>query len=221
MPPGSIKLVLADHDPLPRRAVVQAMGGRPEVQIVAEASSYQAALTAVADHHPDVILMDTELPPAGGIVATAQLLAISPGLRVVLFAVHESDEVGLAGLEAGASGFLSKDIDMSALARALRSVSDGEAAISRRLTHKAIDRLRTLGGTRRGMRPVRGPLTDRQWEVLDLAAEGQPPGQIAAELGVSVDTVRAHLRSARHSLGARSLPEMLRAAEQLRTGVAG
>jgi DNA-binding NarL/FixJ family response regulator len=213
--------VLADHDPLPRRAVREAMAERPDVDVVAEASNFESIMAAVVQHSPDVVLVDTELPPAGGIVATAQLLAIAPAVRVVLFAVHENDEIGLAGLQAGATGFLPKDIDMSALARALRSVVHGEAAISRRLTLKAIGRLRMLGGTMRGMRPLRGPLTDRQWEILDLAAEGRSAAEMATLLEVSVETIRGHVRAACSSLGARTLPDAVEAAARLRTGIPG
>jgi two-component system, NarL family, response regulator LiaR len=215
---GCVKLVLADHDPLPRRAVREAMSGRRDVIVVGEAGTFEGVLAAVSAQKPDVVLIDTELPPAGGVLATAQLVAIAPRVRVVLFAVQDSDEIGLRALQAGASGFLSKDIDMSALARAVRSVARGEAAISRRLTLKTITRLRTLGETMRGLRPLRSPLTDRQWEILDLAAEGRTPTEMAKLLDVSVETIRGHVRSAVSHLGAETLPDALRAADRLRTG---
>jgi DNA-binding NarL/FixJ family response regulator len=215
---GPVTLLIADHDPLARQAVREAMSSREDVVVVAEASSSAEAVAAVMHEAPDIVLLDTELPPAGGISATAQLLAIEPRLPVVLFSVQDDEDVGLYGLEAGATGFLSKDIDMSALARALRSVVRGEAAVSRRLALHAIERLRTVTAQVRSMRPVRSPLTNRQWEILDLLGEGRTTSEIAQQLGLSSATVRGHLRMLLRALEAHTPAEAIQAAQRLRGG---
>ncbi len=194
------------------------MAPRHDVVVVAEAASGEEAIAAVLDEAPDIVLLDTELPPAGGIAATTQLLGIAPMVYVVLFCVHDDEEVGLHGLQAGAAGFLSKDIDMSALARALKSVARGEAAVSRRLALHAIIRLRTVASQIRSMRPVRSPLTDRQWEILDLLADGQTTPEIAQQLKLSSATVRGHVRMLLRTLEARTPAEAVQAAERLRGG---
>jgi two-component system, NarL family, response regulator LiaR len=194
------------------------MALRDDVNVVGEAGSSADAVAAVLEEAPDIVLLDTELPPAGGIAATAQLLAVQPLVSVVLFSVIDDEEVGLYGLQAGAAGFLSKDIDMSALARALKSVVQGEAAISRRLALHAIVKLRAVAAQVRSMRPVRSPLTNRQWEILDLLSEGQSTPEIADQLGLSSATVRGHLRMLLRALGARTPAEAVQAADRLRTG---
>lgn len=197
------------------------MATRDDVLVVGEASNSNDSIAAVLEHAPDIVLLDVDLPPAGGVAATAQLLGIAPMVRVVLFTVREDEELGLAGLQAGATGFLSKDIDMSALARALKSVAGGEAAVSRRMALQAIIRLRSMASQLTSMRPVRSPLTNRQWEVLDLLAEGQGIAEIAQRLRVSVDTVRGHVRMLLRALGASSPAEAVRLADRLRSGHAG
>jgi two-component system, NarL family, response regulator LiaR len=214
------KLLVADHDPLARQAVREAMAGREDLEVVGEAATSMSAVATLRVRAPDVVLLDSALPPAGGVAATAQLLAMAPALRIVLFAITEDTELALAALEAGAAGFLCKDIELDALARALRSVAHGEAAISRRLAHLALIRLRSMASQLRGMRPVRSQLTNRQWEVLELLADGHSQSEIAAQLAVSPDTVRGHVRLLLRSLGASSPAEAVALAKRLRVGLA-
>ena len=134
------------------------MATRDDVVVVGEAANSNDSIAVVLEHAPDIVLLDLDLPPAGGIAATAQLIGIAPMVRVVLFSVRDDEELGLAGLQAGAAGFLSKDIDMSALARALRSVAGGEAAVSRRMALQAIIRLRSMASARP---PGGGPQRER------------------------------------------------------------
>jgi DNA-binding NarL/FixJ family response regulator len=211
-------LVLADPDPLARTAVREGMRARSDLSVVTEAANTAEAVASIAKHAPDVILADTELPPRGALAATIQILALHPTIHVVLFSVHPDEQLALRGLEAGASGFLLKDIDMSALARALKSVARGEAAVSRQLSLAAIMRLRLLGSRIRDMRPVNSPLTDRQWEVLDLLGAGHSVTEISDLLNVSVDTARSHVRMVLKGLGARTPSEAVRVAEGLRAG---
>lgn len=213
-----MRLLVADHDPLCRQAVRQAMSKRGDIDLVSEAAFIGEAVTGTVQHAPDVALIDADLPPLGGIAATAQLMAIDPALRVVVFSVREDEELALSGLEAGAAGFLNKDIDMSALARALISVSRGEAAISRRLALRTVTQLRSAAIKLRDMRPVESPLTDRQWQVLKLIEEGRTAAEIAEELHVSASTVRSHLRLSLRTLGARTPAEAVAAADRLRGG---
>lgn len=215
-PLGQVKLLIADHDPLARTAVREALGERDDVILVGEAGDAADAVAICTQQAPDIVLLDTELPPDGGLDATRHILVVAPLARVVLFAVHEREELAMGGLEAGAAGFLSKDIDMSALARALRGVLQGEAAVSRRLALQMIVRLRGVTGQMRGMRPMSGPLTDRQWQVVELLADGRTAIEIAQILDVSIHTIRGHMRLLLRSLGARTPAEAVRAAEVLR-----
>jgi DNA-binding NarL/FixJ family response regulator len=126
------------------------------------------------------------------------------------------DELGLRSLRAGAVGFLSKEVELDALPRALQGARMGEAAISRQLAMRLVERYRRTprGGT--GLRPVRSQLTDREWEVLDLLCGGSTTEDIARSLVLSTETVRSHLKNLYRKLDVRSRDEAIRAAGQLR-----
>ena len=115
--------------------------------------------------------------------------------------------MALTGLRAGAAGFLTKDLPVEALPRASRAVTRGEAAVSRAMTQQLIEYLRDQPERQSGMRPVRSPLTNREWEVVGLLAEQRSNAEIAAALVVSSATVRSHMKSILRKLGVRTRQE--------------
>ena len=131
------------------------------------------------------------------------------------------DALGLRALRAGASGFLSKDMELASLPRALRGAVNGEAAISRRLAMRLVQHFRTTraGGT--GLRPVRSTLTDREWQVLDLLSGGASNEDIAQSLVLSHETVRTHLKNLYRKLQVRSREQAVEAANRLRGELGG
>jgi len=134
----------------------------------------------------------------------------------VLLTGADDDELALRGLRAGAVGFLSKDMQLSALPRALRSTIDGEAAISRRVAMRLVERFRTTAAAGMGLRPVRSALTDREWEVLDLLSGGATTDDIARLLVLSTETVRSHLKNLYRKLQVGSREQAVEAAARLR-----
>jgi DNA-binding NarL/FixJ family response regulator len=142
--PARVRVILAEHDPQAREAVREAMARPDDLIVVGEATTAAEATAAVLELAPDIVLLDADLPPEGGIAAAVQLLAAAHATRVVLLSNDDNIDVALSALAAGASGCLTKSIETRALARTLRSVARGEAAISRRLTLEAIRRLRSL-----------------------------------------------------------------------------
>jgi two-component system, NarL family, response regulator LiaR len=122
-------------------------------------------------------------------------------------------------LRAGASGFLAKSMDLAALPRTLRAVRAGEPAVSRGMTAHLIDVARRMRDDVSGIRPVRSPLTAREWEVLDLLCEGMSTDVIADTLVLSGETVRSHVKSVLRKLGVRSRGEAVAAARRLREGI--
>jgi two-component system, NarL family, invasion response regulator UvrY len=218
VPSSYVRLLLADSDPLARTAVREGMKARSDLRVVAEAADSSEVLLGIGEHGPDVVLADTDLPPWGASIATRKFIALDPALHVVLFSVHVDEQLTLEGLNAGACGVLPKDIDMSALARALSSAARGEAALSRRLSRQMMARLRVLEARITEMRPLTSPLTDRQWEVLGLLTAGHSVEQISDLLNVSIDTARGHVRMVLRRLGAETPTEAVRVAECLRMG---
>src|SRR5829696_1168787 len=158
----TLRAVIADDDPFARRVIKDALQ-KAGVLVIAEARNGRQAVELALYYRPDVVVMDVVMPEMDGIVATRQIRKASPEqLVIVLTGAGEDDqELGLQALRAGASGFLSKDVEIDALPRALEAVKAGEAAISRKMTRTLIDRLRETPSGSAGMRPVKSPLTAR------------------------------------------------------------
>src|SRR4051794_3340494 len=211
-----LRTIVADDDPLVRRLIRDTLQ-RDGVTVIAEASTGREAVELALFYRPDVVVMDFMMPEMDGIEATRRIYEHDPSIRVVLLTGAGDDELGLRGLRAGASGYLSKEVELEALPRALRGALDGEAAISRRLAMELIQRYRSTptGGT--GLRPVRSRLTDREWEVLDLLSTGVTTDQIAKTLVLSTETVRSHLKNLYRKLGVNSREAAVQAASRMRS----
>ena len=205
-----------DTDPLARRAIRDALTAEPGFVVSAEAKDGTEAVELAIHYRPELVLMEVGLPQLDGISACREILARAPEIRIVMFSVPQNRETELRALRAGASGFLTKSAALDSVGRALRSVASGEAAVSRQLTSHLIDVLRSSTEDGRGMRPVRSPLTTREWEVLDLICAGLSTRDISAKLFLSEDTVYSHTKSILRKLGVHSRAEAVQAAGRLR-----
>jgi two-component system, NarL family, response regulator LiaR len=213
--PADLRTILADDDPLARRVIrdtLQAAG----ITVVAEAANGREAVELAVFYRPDIVVMDHMMPEVDGLEATRRLQALAPEVHVVMLTGATDEELGLQALVAGASGWLTKDMELSALPRALRGTLCGEAAISRRLARRLVEHYRHEHAGRRGLRPIHSPLTDREWEVVDLLCAGAGTEDIARALVLSTETVRSHLKRIYRKLGVRSRADAARAAERLR-----
>jgi two-component system, NarL family, response regulator LiaR len=218
----TLRAVIADDDPFARRVIKDALQ-KAGVLVIAEARNGRQAVELTLFYRPDVVVMDVVMPEMDGIVATRQIRKASPEqLVIVLTGAGEDDqELGIQALRAGASGFLSKDLEIDALPRALEGVRAGEAAISRKMTRTLVDRLRDTPHGASGMRPVKSPLTAREWEVIDLLKASRTTDQIADELVLSTETVRSHVKNILRKLDVRSREEAVIAADRMRGSLGG
>ena len=214
-----LRAVIADDDPFARR-VVRDVLERAGVLVIAEARDGRQAVELTLHHLPDVVVMDLVMPGFDGIMATRQIRRQLPEQLVIVLtgAGSDDDDLGLMALRAGAAGFLSKDLEIEALPRALEGLRQGQAAISRELTMSLIERLRETPGSTSGMRPVKSPLTAREWEVIDLLKESKTTDQIADELVLSPETVRSHVKNILRKLKVRSRQEAVAIADEMRKG---
>jgi two-component system, NarL family, response regulator LiaR len=213
-----LRVIVVDDDPLARRMlrdVLQEAG----IVVIAEAGGGREAIELSNYYKPDVVVMDLVMPGIDGIAATRQIVSQTPDVRVVMLTSSDSEDVGLLTLRAGASGFLCKSVGVDALPRALRCAKDGEAVVSRQLTMRLIEGMRRVREDGAGMRPIRSPLTPREWEVLDLLCQERSTDDIADTLVLSVETVRSHIKSVLRKLGVRSRQEAIKAAGRLRSGL--
>jgi len=212
-----LRAVIADGDPFARRVIKDVLQ-RSGVIVIAEARDGRQAVELTLHYQPDVVVMDVVMPELDGIVATRQIRRQLPEQLVIVLTGAGSDdpELGLQALTAGASGFLSKDLEIEALPRALEGVRQGQAAISRKMTLALIERLRDTPTGSAGMRPVKSPLTAREWEVIDLLKESKTTDQIADELVLSPETIRSHVRNILRKLKVRSRQEAVAVADEMR-----
>jgi NarL family two-component system response regulator LiaR len=215
-----VRVVIADDDPLARR-VIRGVLEKAGMVVLAEASNGREAVELSLYHRPDAVLMDTVMPGIDGIAATRRIVNSDPDQRVVMLTGADDDAMALLALRVGASGYLSKHLELDALPRALQGTLDGEAAISRQLGMRLVEQLRRTPEGMVGMRPVRSRLTSREWEVLDLLSAGKPTDEIADALVLASATVRSHLKAIYRKLEVSSRDEAVAKADRLREGVGG
>jgi DNA-binding NarL/FixJ family response regulator len=205
----SIRLMLADDQPLMRTGFRMILEETDDIEIVAEAQDGAEAVRLAAALNPDVILMDVRMPGVDGIEATRQIVARNRAARVLILTTFDLDEYAFSALRAGASGFVLKDVPLDELARAIRSVASGDAVVSPRITRRLLDvyatQLPDLSGAASGpVHAALGQLTPRETEVLLEVATGLSNTEIAEKLVVSEATVKTHVGSILTKLGLRN-----------------
>ena len=196
----TIRLLIVDDDPLVRSALTFMLGGQPDLEVVGEAGDGLAGLDAAADLRPDVVLMDIRMPRMSGLDATRRLLAGEDPPRVIVLTTFDADEYVAEALAAGADGFLLKDTAPPQVVDAIRKVADGEPMLSPAVTRSLI---RQVAGTTRSTTAVArlADLTERERDVALAVGRGLSNAQIAAELYLSVPTVKAHVSRLFDKLG--------------------
>ncbi|MEO7745601.1 MAG: response regulator transcription factor [Actinomycetota bacterium] len=201
----SVRVLLVDDQQLMRLGFRLVLQAQEDVTVVGEAGDGVQALRLVAELAPDVVLMDVRMPVMDGIETTRRIVAAHPASRVLLLTTFDLDEYAYAGLRAGASGFLLKDVPPEQLVTAIRVVAAGDAvvapAVTRRLLDAFADRLPDPGAPAPDTRLDR--LTDREREVLLEVAGGRSNAEIAARLVLSEATVKSHVGRILHKLDLR------------------
>lgn len=183
-----IRVLIADDHTLVRAGIRALLEKSPGVLVVAEAGDGEEALRLVAEHQPDVVLMDIAMPKVNGLEATRQFTELHPNVCVVMLSVYSDEEHVYQALRAGASGYLLKGASIKELELAIISAARGEIFLSPQVSRPLVDEY-----IRRTQALHPGEiLSTRQKQVLQLIAEGKTMKQIALELGVSVKTVETH-----------------------------
>jgi DNA-binding NarL/FixJ family response regulator len=176
-------LVVDDH-PVVRGGLVGWLAAQPDLDVVGEAADGMEALATVAEHAPDVVLMDLRMPRMDGVTATGRITAAHPGVRVLVLTTYDTDADIVRAVEAGAAGYLLKDTPLPQLADAVRAAARGETVLAPPVAAKLVSRMRAPA--------VEAP-TARELQVLSGVARGLTNAEIGRELFIGEATVKTHL----------------------------
>jgi DNA-binding NarL/FixJ family response regulator len=205
-----IRVLLADDQALVRAGFRALLDARADIEVVGEAADGRAAVALAAELRPDVVLMDIRMPGLDGLEATRQIAA-DPALgevRVVILTTFALDEYLFDALRFGASGFLVKDTEPADLVTAVRVVAAGDALISPGMTRRLVEEFAARAKPRRPAAEL-DVLTEREREVMALAAGGLTNDEIAGRLYMSPATARTHVSRAMIKLGARDRAQLV------------
>ncbi|HEX8981655.1 MAG TPA: response regulator transcription factor [Ktedonobacterales bacterium] len=198
-----ITVLIADDHALVREGTRRLLEGESDLRVVAEASDGQEAVAETLRFNPNVVIMDIAMPGMNGIEATQQIKARMPQVAVLALTAHEDAQYVMKLLDAGAAGYLLKDVRGRELAEAIRAVHRGETTLHPTIAARA----HRLAAERRSITQERPPLSEREMEVLQEAARGLPNKDIARRLNLSVRTVHTHLGNIFSKLGVGSRTE--------------
>ncbi|MEU6680660.1 response regulator transcription factor [Streptomyces sp. NPDC046853] len=180
-----IRIVLADDHPVVREGLRAMLSAEPDLDVVAEASSGPRAEALAAELLPDIVLMDLRMPGGGGADSIERMAAAGLPCRVIVLTTYETDRDILRAVEAGAAGYLLKDLARGELAEAVRAAARGETVLAPSVAARLVDQLRA--------RPERPRLSERETAVLRLVADGCTNAEIGRRLHVAESTVKTHL----------------------------
>ncbi len=206
----AIRIILADDHHIVRSGIRQLLESEPDLQVIAEAGDGEAAQQLIEKCKPDVAVLDIQMPKASGIEVTRWVRAHFPEVGVLILTAYDDDPYVMAVLQAGANGYVLKTAQADDLIQAVRDVNEGKSALDPAITRKLMANL-----FKPSEKAITEPLTDRELDVLRLAARGFTNKAIGVQLAISDRTVQGHLAHIFAKMHAGSRTEAVMRAVQL------
>ena len=196
---SKIRVLIADDHLVVREGLIAMLQSAGEFEVVGQAADGQEAIRLAEELHPDVVLIDVQMPRLGGIEATYQITQRVPTTRVVILSTFDHDEYIYKGIQAGAIGYLLKDSELEELLKAIRAAARGESQLPANIATKLVGRISALR--------EQATLTRREQEVLYSLAQGLRNREIADQLHITERTVKNHVTNIIAKLGVKSRTE--------------
>ena len=207
-----IRLLIAEDQPLIRRAFAAMLALEPDFEIVAQVADGAEAVQAARRWKPNVVLMDIQMPRLNGIAATRQIVKDCPEAQIIILTTYDTDDLVFDAICAGAQAYLLKDAEENEILDTIRAVSRGHSRLAPNVARKLLDEFRRV---RRPPRPFDGDadlpgesLTDRENDILQLIVAGKGNKEIAAQLKLAEGTVKNYVSRILEKLNARSRTEL-------------
>ena len=185
----SIRILIADDHPIVREGLAKVLSQEDDIKVVGQASNGSEAVSKAKELHPDIILMDLQMPVMDGVEAMQRIKEEAPDIGIIILTTYDTDDYIFRGIEAGARAYLLKDSPPEEVLKAIRAVHKGESLIQPKVASRLLDRFSQLS---RAPAPEEG-LSQREIEVLQLIAKGAANKEIASQLFIGESTVKTHI----------------------------
>jgi len=201
-----IKVLLAEDHVVVRESIHQALENEANINVIGEASNGLEAVEMTKRLNPDVILMDISMPELNGIEATREIKVFKPGVKILILTAYDYEQYIFSLLEAGAAGYLLKDVSSNELITAINTVYKGDVVLHPAIARKVMQRFQHTED-QQAAQEISGLLTEREIDELKMAAKGMSNSAIAKELHFSVRTIESHLGTIFNKMGVGSRTE--------------
>ena len=186
---GSIRVLIADDHPIVRQGLATGLDQEEDLEVVGQAKNGLEAVSQAGNLHPDIILMDLQMPEMDGVEAIQKIKEEAPDIGIIILTTYDTDDYIFRGIEVGARGYLLKDSPPEEVIKAIRAVHSGESLIQPRVATRLLDRFSQLSRAP----ATEDVLTPRELDVLKLMAEGTGHKEIASHLFIGASTVKTHI----------------------------
>ena len=210
-----ITVLIADDHTVFREGLSKLLHGEDDIEVVGLAANGAEAEKLAESLHPRVILMDIDMPELNGVEATTQIKNLHPEIEIIMLTGFEDDKHLFRAIEAGASGYVSKQSPISEIVGAIRAASKGESILTPALSRKVLDRFSQFSKKKQEAADLAGNLTEREMQILELLCQAKSNAQIAHDLSISDRTVKNHLYNIYQKLQVNARTEAILKAQEM------